>query len=201
MWKKKGNIFNKCHAQVPVVDYSNDDFWRVYYSTRVLDNKSLPMYFDICPVTFEVINESKEPIITLGDIGHFDWAGVMPTEILQVGSYKYLYYIGWSNRKDVPYHNNLGLAISGDDGKTYTKISKGPIFATSRLEPGYVGTISILKHMGCFYGWYLSCRKWERINNIVEPFYDIKLAKSKDGIDWIPTNITCVNLKEDEGGS
>ena len=48
--------------------------------------------------------------------------------------------------------------------------------------------------------WYLSCRRWEEINGIIEPFYDIKYAESNNGIDWQPTNITCIPLSEDYGG-
>ena len=200
MWLKKGNIFNKRHSQVPVVDTNNDGFWRIYYSTRLGEDKSKPMYVDIDPINKNIINESTHTILDLGDYGYFDWAGVMPTEIITVGDKKYLYYIGWSNRVDVPYHNNLGLAISNDGGNTYTKISKGPIFSTSKDEPGYIGTISILKIDNIYMGWYLSCRKWELIDSIMEPFYDIKLAISKNGINWSPTNKTCVELRKNEGG-
>ena len=45
MWIKKGNIFNKHYAQLPVVD-EYDDFYRIYYSTRI-DGKSNPMYIDV----------------------------------------------------------------------------------------------------------------------------------------------------------
>ena len=56
----------------------------------------------------------------------------MPTEIITVNNIKYLYYIGWSLRVDVPYHNNLGLAISHDNGNTWEKYSKGPVLSTSQ---------------------------------------------------------------------
>ena len=46
MWKRRGNIFKKHHAQVPVVDVNNDGYWRIYYSKRV-DNKSHPFYIDV----------------------------------------------------------------------------------------------------------------------------------------------------------
>jgi len=198
-WIKKGNIFNKHHAQVPVVD-TYDKFYRIYYSTRV-EGKSNPMFIDVDKKSFKVINESKEPILKLGDRGYFDWAGIMPTEIITIGGIKHLYYIGWSNRKDVPYHNNLGLAISNDNGETWRKFSQGPVLSTSSAEPGYVGTIAVLKEESKTHGWYLSCRKWEEINGIVEPFYDIKYALSHDdGLHWIPTNITSIPLREGEGG-
>ena len=198
-WDKKGNIFNKHHAQVPVVD-TYDDFYRIYYSTRV-GGKSHPLFIDVDKTTFEVINESNDYILSLGERGHFDWAGIMPTEILTIDNTKYLYYIGWSNRIDVPYHNCLGLATSTDNGNTWKKVFTGPVFCTSVKEPGYVGTISILNESGVHRGWYLSCRKWEEIDGIMEPFYDIKYAISfSGGIAWESTGKVCIPLKPGEGG-
>ncbi len=201
MWQKLGNVFNDHHSQVPVVDTVNDGYWRVYYSTRNINGKSVPFYFDVDSTNpTKVISKSNKAILQLGEPGYFDWAGVMPTNIISLNDKKYLYYIGWSNRIDVPYHNNLGLALSDDNGATFKKISKGPVFSTSRLEPGYVGTISILIENGIWRAWYLSCQKWEMIAGKMEPFYDIKYAESKNGIDWIPSGITCIRLNEDEGG-
>lgn len=198
---KKGNIFNDHHSQVPVVDKNNNDFWRIYYSTRDDLGRSIPMYFDIEPGNpKKILNKSNKPILSLGDYGMFDHRGIMPTCIVENGNDKFLYYIGWTNRVDVPYHNAIGLAISKNNGDSWEKFSEGPVLGTSCLEPGFTGTISVMEVGGEWYGWYMSCRKWVKINNKMEPFYDLKLAKSKDGINWVPTNITCITLKDGEGG-
>jgi hypothetical protein len=199
MWEKKGNIFDEHHAQLPVVD-EYEDFYRVYYSTRI-DGKSTPLYFDIDINNPNIIlNKCYEPIITLGNIGSFDWAGVMPTKIINYNNKKYLYYIGWSLRQDVPYHNNLGLAISHNNGNVWVKYSKGPIFHTSYEEPGFIGTVEILIENGVWRMWYLSCRNWINVNSKIEPIYDIKYAESNNGIDWKPLNIVCIPLENEEGG-
>jgi sucrose-6-phosphate hydrolase SacC (GH32 family) len=111
-----------------------------------------------------------------------------------------LYYIGWSLRVDVPYHNNLGLAISRDNGNTWEKYSKGPVLSTSHLEPGYIGTVSILIEDNIWRMWYLSCLNWIESDLGMEPTYDIKYAESNDGINWKPQGITCIPLDNDEGG-
>jgi predicted GH43/DUF377 family glycosyl hydrolase len=199
MWIKKGNIFNKHHAQVPVID-EYDTFYRIYYSTRI-EGKSNPMFIDVDKQNpSKIIRESQSPILNLGHRGSFDWAGIMPTEIKTVNGIKYLYYIGWSLRQDVPYHNNLGLAISNDNGETWEKYSKGPILSTSHLEPGYIGTVSILIEENIWRMWYLSCLDWVESDLGMEPTYDIKYAESNDGINWSPKGITCIPLDGDEGG-
>ena len=93
MWIKKGVVFNKHWAQLPVVDTQNDNFWRVFYSHRI-ENKSYPKYFDIEKSNpSNVLFEQTQPILSLGELGTFDQAGVMPTEIINYDDKKYLYYI------------------------------------------------------------------------------------------------------------
>jgi hypothetical protein len=199
MWERKGNIFNKHHSQVPVVDINNNGYWRIYYSKRI-DNKSHPFYIDVeIGNPSNILFESKKPILELGNLGKFDVAGIMPTEIITIGKVKYLYYIGWTNRLDVPYHNTLGLAVSVDGGINWNKFSEGPIFGTSYKEPGYTGTISIIKKDKLFYGYYLACREWKVFDGKTEPIYDIKYATSKNAIDWFPIG-TSIKLEDGEGG-
>lgn len=199
MWKKIGNIYSATHAQVPVV-FSKEQSWQIFYSDRI-DSKSIPNYVEISKESLDIIDRSKFPLIDLGRRGTFDWAGIMPTSVVTVGQELFLYYIGWSVRKDVPYHNSLGLMVSKDAGKTFYKFSDGPIFSTSRKEPGYIGTMYVLQDEGLFKGWYLSCRNWiETPDGKFEPVYDIKYAISSNGIDWEPTGQTCIELQDEEGG-
>ena len=200
MWVKLGLIFSEHHAQLPVADVHRS-FIRVYYSTRV-GNRSVPLFFDFekC-APWRIINIQKDPILRGGIRGSFDWAGIMPTAIVNISEkVKYLYYIGWSLRKDVPYHNSLGLAISEDGGINWKKYSAGPIFGTSRLEPGFVGAVEILRSAKNWIMYYLSCRRWIEYKDCYEPVYDIKIALSQNGVDWKPMGKTAINLKDDEGG-
>jgi hypothetical protein len=200
MWNKQGNIFNKHHAQLPVVDV-HSDFYRIYYSTRI-EGRSIPMFIDVDRNNPSIIlKESSIPILELGKVGMFDHYGVMPTDIITLDNIKYLYYIGWSLRKDIPYHNTLGLAISKDNGNTWKKYSEGPIFNSNVLEPGFIGTAKVFKNNDQdWIMYYLSCREWVNNGNKLEPTYDIKIATSINGIEWIPTNKTAISLKDNEGG-
>jgi hypothetical protein len=199
MWIDRKNIFNQHHAQVPIVDVIGD-VWRIYYSTR-FNGKSQPMWVEVDGNNpTKILNQSTGPILDLGKVGSFDVAGVMPTELIEVDDVKYMYYIGWTNRQDTPYHNTIGLATSKDGGNTWNKYSDGPIFGTSRLEPGFLGTIAVINEFNTFFGYYLSCREWKEFNGKLEPLYDIKIATSENGIDWTPTEKIAIPLREGEGG-
>ena len=201
MWTKQGNIFNEHHAQLPVVDTTYNDTYKIYYSTRDDKGRSIPMFINVFKHNLKNYLSPQKVNIELGKPGMFDHYGVMPTDIITLNkNIKYLYYIGWSLRKDIPYHNTLGLAISTDNGITWTKYSEGPIFSSCALEPGFIGTAKIIKKGNKWTMYYLSCREWVDMGDKLEPIYDIKTAVSKNGIDWKPTNEIVVPLEENEGG-
>ena len=208
MWQKKGLIFNvkgnypwnKTHAQVPVVDILEDRL-RIYYSTRNDSGQSLISFIDVTlDDPSKIIYEHDLPILDFGKPGTFDDCGLMPTSIITLNNKKYLYYIGWTAKKTVPFHNSIGVAISLDNGLTFTKFSEGPIITTNHLEPYFSGTAYVMNEGGRFKMWYLSCVKWLEYKNSLEPIYHIKYAESDDGLNWMQTGKVCVDLKNDEGG-
>lgn len=223
-WIKKGIIFDEHWAQLPIVDPYNNapepQAYKIYYSTRDEQGRSIPMTISCYK------NNPKEylhPIpvnIPLGKPGSFDSYGIMPSSIvtLEDGT-KYMYYVGWSKRIDVPYWNSTGLAISKDNGITWSKISNGPILSQTTMEDGWVGTVDVSwKKIGKF-EWkykmlYSSC-KWEEMDGKLEPTYDIREAYSYDNLIFEPKGgcfirsdgsyrgrgrAPILSLKENEGG-
>ena len=208
MWFKKGLIFNvagdkfwnQTHAQVPVVDVLEDRL-RIFYSTRNSLGQSLISFIDVKKNNpSEIIYIHDKPILDFGKPGTFDDCGLMPTSIITLDDKKYLYYIGWTKKKTVPFHNSVGLAISTDNGQNFIKFSEGPIITTNYIEPYFSGTAFVMIDNGCFKMWYLSCVKWVELDNSTEPIYNIKYAESENGINWIQTGTVAVELNEDEGG-
>lgn len=209
-WTRQGLIFvpdgahawNKSHAQVPVVDVLNDDVWRIYYASRDDQNRSRTSFIEVearNPKNILYVHDS--PILSLGRLGTFDESGIMPSWIINVGDEKYLYYIGWTVRKTIPYHNSIGLAISHDGGWTFDKFAEGPLFSPTLLEPYFTGTSCVIIDEGDWKNWYLSCTKWEVIDGKPEPFYHIKYAESGDGIHWRRDGTVAIDFaSDDEGG-
>ena len=197
-WIKKGILFNGEFSQLPIVE-DDGKFYKIYYSTRDNQGRSIPKYI----IVDKNFKETSEPCfvrIPLGKPGTFDSYGVMPSSIvtLEDGT-KYMYYVGWSKRIDVPYWNSTGLAISKDDGITWDKFSEGPIFGSCSKEPNWVGTVDVRKILGDTWIMMYSSCKWERINGKLEPIYGINDAFSNDGINWRP-NGEINSLKNNEGG-
>jgi hypothetical protein len=206
-WNKKGLIYvpdasmdwSKTHAQVPVTDYiEEENIVRVYFSTRDKNSRSLPGYVDLDADNLKkVINVGDKPVLGLGELGTFDDCGVMPSWLINHDGKKYLYYIGWNVRNTIPYHNAVGLAISEDNGKSFQKFSKGPLWDRDFKEPHYSGTSCVLiDDDGIWKNWYLSCTEWRRVNNISEPRYHIKYAESKDGINWERKGIVSIDYRD-----
>lgn len=208
-WEKKGLVFtsdgkyewNKSHAQVPVADVASDDVLRVYYATRNSNNISQTSYIEVdAKEPAKVLYVHNNPILPLGKLGAFDEHGIMPSCVINAGSNKYLYYIGWSQRKSVPYQNSIGLAISTDNGKTFQKYSDGPVLGINHIDPFFTGTICVIKE-DFFKAYYLSCTEWKLVNNKPEPLYVLKYATSDDGINWLRSNKISISFKnENEGG-
>lgn len=198
-WIKKGIIWNKHHSQLPVVDVLGG-IYKIYYSTRDEQGRSIPMWFQVDRTNpSKTLNHSVEPILLLGKPGSFDSHGIMPSSIITLeDGTKYMYYVGWSKRIDVPYWNSTGLAISKDNGVTWEKYSEGPVFNTGILETGFIGTTYVIRGKAIWVMYYSSCRWIE--DNKLEPFYDIKQAVSDDGINWRPLDKTVIQIKEEEGG-
>ncbi|HEX9827744.1 MAG TPA: hypothetical protein VGA80_14180 [Flavobacteriaceae bacterium] len=209
-WVKQGLIFNvngehdwnKSHAQLPIVDVNYGDKWRIYYATRNNLNQSNISYFEVVAgEPSKILYVHHSPILTLGQLGTFDESGLMPVSVVDFKNKKYLYYVGWSLKKTVPYHNTIGLALSSDNGKSFEKYGEGPIFDLTPFEPYSNGTINIIIENGVWKAWYQSITKWEKIDNRLEPFYHIKYAESPNGIVWERKGIVAIDYKDkNEGG-
>lgn len=208
-WERKGLIYkpsgdsawNQTHAQVPVVDKIDDTSFRIFYATRDKHNISRTSYIEVDsndPSSITYIH--NQPILELGKLGTFDEHGIMPAWILTNNQEKILYYIGWSKRMSVPYHNSIGVAVSTDQGRSFRKVGEGPIMGSILHEPYFTGTCCVLKDQNIWRMWYLSCIGWKDYAGRIEPLYHIKYAESYNGIDWIREGKVAIELGNNEGG-
>lgn len=205
-WKKEGLIFTPTqqfswmmsHAQVPTGILLNSNLI-VFFSTRNAKGQS-----QIAKVILnaknprEVISVDENPILKPGKPGTFDEDGVMPSSVVQVKNEIWLYYTGWNKKVSTAYHNAIGLAVSGDGGKTFHRLSDGPLLDRTREEPYLAITPCVRLEADLFKMWYASGIAWVNVQNKYEPVYVIKYASSKDGLTWQRQGQACILQKHEQ---
>ena len=214
-WKKLGKVFDPTEikgrnwlnefAQAPSV-LIFDDFVRVYFSGRPKPDKngqyvSYTGYVDLNRKNlFEILNVSEEPILQLGELGTFDEFGVYPTSVIKNKNEFWAYYGGWTRCEAVPFNVAIGLAMSKDEGKTFTRCGQGPVLSYSMNEPFVLSGPKIRQFNNKWYLFYIAGRKWIYNDNKPEPVYKIRMAYSNDGINWIKNDSDLIEskLEEDE---
>lgn len=215
-WKKSGRIFIpqevtgvpwlKDFAQAPAV-LKFDHFIRVYFSCRPGPDEngqyvSYSAYVDLNRKNLsEIIGIAKQPILKLGDRGTFDEFGTYPTSVIRKGKDVLAYYAGWTRCESVPFNVAIGAAISKNDGETFEKIGiGGPVLSYSIYEPFVLSGPKIRYFNDSYYLFYIAGRKWIDNNGKPEPVYKIRMAQSKDGLNWIKAERDLIEskLEEDE---
>lgn len=205
-WKKQELIFKPdnhfdwmtTHAQVPTVLKLEDRF-RIYFATRDKNSISHIARIDVdINDPKKLLDIADQPVLTTGKLGGFDEDGVVPSCVIREGNEVWLYYNGWNKKVTTPYHNAIGVAISTDNGLTFTRRFDGPVIDRTPLEPYMHVSPSVLKINDEYKMWYVSGTKWITVNGKHEPVYVLRYATSKDGINWHRTGKSCVPQKNDE---
>jgi hypothetical protein len=212
-WKKLGRVFNpqevenvswlKEFAQAPSV-LIFDNFVRVYFSCRPLPDEngqyvSHSTYIDLNRWNLlEIVNIAKNPILQLGELGAFDEFGIYPISVIRNGNKVLAYYGGWTRCASVPFNVAIGLAISNDDGETFSRVGKGPVLSYSINEPFILSGPKIRRFNDRWYLWYIAGGKWIMVNEKPEPVYKIRMASSSDGVNWIKVNKDLIESRIEE---
>lgn len=210
-WEKKGLIYAPesngdwmvSHATFPIVDRINEEVLRIYIGVRDASGYTTTTYIEVDadePKKVSYVHRSA-PVLGLGELGAFDDTGAQPAWIVNYSGMKYLYYAGWNAGVSVSYRNSIGLAVSDDNGRSFTRMYKGPIVDRTKTEPHFCSTPCVLYDDGLWRMWYLNCVRWEVIDGRTEPIYHIKYAESGDGVHWDRRGIVCIDIKSpSEGG-
>lgn len=207
MWRKMGLVFDVdehkndllcSHASIPFAYQIEKDRYRIFFSSRNREGKSLPYYIDaiVKDGIIELNSTVSEPLLGFGPIGSFDDSGIMPSCFVKSEHGLFMYYIGWNPQVTVSYRLSIGLAVSYDNGMTFQKHSLGPICDRDKNEPFFNTAPYVIKENDNWHMWYISCTGWEIIDDYPEPAYHIKYAKSTDGINWEKNNIVCLDYDD-----
>ena len=216
-WKKQGLLFDPTlisdrpdwmvsFAQAPNVIIF-DDFVRVYFCCRPAPDAHM-QFVSYCAFVdlvrddlFTIKALSTKPVLALGRLGAFDEFGTYPVSVMRDGDDVVAIYGGWSRCESVPFNISLGLARSKDGGTSFEKYGVGPILSHSPDEPFVVTSPKIRKYGDTWYLAYTAGRRWiPGEDGRSEIIYKLRIATSKDGINWIKQNRDIVEstLGDDE---
>tara|TARA_R110000868_G_scaffold7354_4_gene40005 strand:- start:20314 stop:21231 length:918 start_codon:yes stop_codon:yes gene_type:complete len=205
-WKKVGLIFEPAgkapwlhtHAWVPTPEYLGEGYIRIYFAGRNRENLSQIGAFTIhVDRPFEILDLTAQPLVSLGALGTFDDAALLPSCIVQVGDRKLLYYVAWMQGRRVPFHASLGLAISEDGGASFSKHSAAPVLDRNAVDPIFIASADIHREGDLWRCWYTSNTAWRQTPSGPLPRYHIRYAESRNGIDWERTGHVAIDFGSD----
>lgn len=200
-WQKRGLIYApggelwwaRKYAMIPTVDLIDDRRLRIYFSSLDDNQYGRIGYVEVdAQDPQHILFETKEPVLDIGPLGSFDDCGVNASCIIKSNDKKYLYYIGWQRAERVPYMLFTGLAVSDDNGASFTRYSNVPILDRVSDEPYSRSAPFVLKESEHLKMWYWSCLFWSNENGSVHYNNVIKQAQSQDGISWEAKKEICI---------
>jgi hypothetical protein len=211
-WQKKGLICShqtidlpwyKKNTMVPVPYLIDGNRLRIYITMCDSENIGRIGYVDVNPNNpSDIIGFSEEPCVDLGDDGCFDDNGVVTASILKDGEVVYLYYSGYQTCVKVPYMIFTGVAISHDNGNSFTKITKRvPLLDRVEGESATRCAPFVLVDGSEYKMWYTadSGNGWIDYKNKKLPLYDLKYIKSSSPLKWqSERGKTCLSFQDDD---
>jgi hypothetical protein len=199
-WRKEGRVleapthlpWSASHAAVPVVQPDGDSL-RLYFTTRDAEGRShvgRARLGDGEP--WERLEVDAQPVLRPGALGAFDDSGAMTGCLVQHGGDQYLYYVGWSLGRTVPFYVFVGLAVSTDGGESFNRVSSAPVLERSAVDPYFTTTPFVVVDDGRWRMWYASAAGWEARPDGPLHHYRIRHAESDDGVTWRRSDRDCL---------
>lgn len=189
-FEKQGLVFDpkpilgNSYAMLPTPLHLGGDEYLMYFSSRDSENRSIvySVRFSMRGGGIRFHMESIEQQLGLGERGCFDDNGVTPSCIVEKGNEEWLYYIGWNSGNSTRRMSLIaGLAIKKEG--LFERFSRAPLLPLTNEEPFSILTapyVIVLRDKWLMF--YVSGEGW--INKDL-PRYNIKIASSLDGKNWV----------------
>lgn len=181
MTPQQNRWWMQTHAMIPT-PHVQDGALTVYFSGRDKNNVSHIGYAVLNPQNpTEVLEVSREPVLSPGRRGCFDDNGVTPSSVVEHDGRVFLYYIGWNPGYNVRMQLFGGLAISTDGGRSFERYSEAPIIERCRINPFLNTAPFVLNESDQWRMYYVSGTEWLHKDL---PRYNIQIARSSNGMEW-----------------
>ncbi len=208
IWQKEGLIFK-------VADYRND--WRdnsalqptplrydekvirVFVGFRNKEGISRIGYIDLDSENpRNILSISENPVLDIGEDGTFDENGVVPSAVVKHNGVLYLYYAGYQLGQKIRFTVFGGLAMSFDNGKTFKRYKKVPVFERNDEDLFFRVPHSVLIENGVFKFWYGGGNSFRKGQSKSLPVYDIRYIESADGLHIGDKGRVLLTMRENE---
>jgi hypothetical protein len=185
------------HAAYPSPIRLNQKTIRIFFVSRDRSNRGCVAWLDVDasdPLKIKAIAE--RPALLPGAVGTFDEGGIAIGSIVHINNALWLYFMGWAYSPSKIVRNEIGLAVSEDDGQTFKRIVDRPVLSRNPLDPyslsyPYVG--NPVDGWQMLYGSHRGAGKTQE-----DMRHSITYATSTDGLNWQPTGRDLVKLQEGE---
>jgi len=199
------------HAALPTVEQHADGRLDLYYSPRDARGRA-----HIARARLRVGEHGRlsvaahepEPVLSPGELGAFDDAGVTVSCIVAGadGEDTLLYYTGWALGVSVPFYFYAGVARRRAGEQRFERVSRAPILERNAVDPYLTASPWVLREPdGLWRMWYVACARWEYEKGPARPthadsadsagadpdpagtprhYYHVRYAESEDGIAW-----------------
>ena len=197
------------HVGPSYVKQITDELLEIYITGRSDDNKSrigiakVKIHSDH---TLECVNIDRNPIFDVGETGLFDEAGVSYPWLINDDTDEYMFYVGWSRSSETGFQNFLGVARRRLNAcrPEFDRVFNVPVLDRCHDEPFGTGSCCISRQGDRWVMLYTSFLDWENKNKIskyhknMQPSYLLKVALSKDLLNWERTGQTPIKFEGEE---
>lgn len=194
----------RSYASVPTALHRHGSEFRIYFSTRDSLSRSRVGWIDVLFLDtsdrIRVLAEAEEPVIDLGNPGHFDCDGIYGTSLVPAPEGLRFYYGGWNAGLRGYFYSSVGMAISRDGGDSFERYSAAPILGRDEFDPWACLAPCVLQISDTSWAmWYVSGKRlWHGADGMLRSQYDVKSATSMDGVSWIKSGQSAIPLRDDE---
>lgn len=171
------------HGANPVALSTRSNVYKIFFNTRDSENRSYIHSLDFDVARLELADEAK-PVLALepGERDSFDDSGASVGGVVRSGQQIFLYYLGWNFTQRPTFSNTIGLAVSEDGGRTFTKQKPAPILGLSEVDRWSLSYPTIMIESGVWRMWYGSHCAVEPSSGTFR--HGIRYAESRDGLHW-----------------
>ena len=210
-WKKHGLVYRpdrslswaQSHAMIPTPVRIDSERIRIFITSCDVSGIGRPGYVDVSAADpRRVLSVGKVPLLAIGDPGTFDENGVLTCSVAKGSEGEMLmYYVGFELGTKIRYRLLTGLAVSHDQGETFTRVKKTPVLERSDRELYFRCGPCCIKETHGFKMWYVGGDRWMDVKGKQMPVYDIRYIESEDGYTWPERGEVQISItQEDEHG-